>query len=121
MVNKQVTHDSLSATSMPEFHKYWSELWESSTEHNPNAQWLKEEFTTNAYLPEMKFEMVSIDIFHKVIAKLHNWKSPGSDCVHNFFYKKLTHTHTYLYKHINNFILNPHTIPDYIMNGVTYM
>lgn len=43
----------------------------------------------NLEICDMDIDVVPVEIFHSVIKKLKNWKSPGSDCIHNFWYKKI--------------------------------
>jgi len=51
----------------------------------------------------MQIPEISNDILGKVIENIHSWKSPDSDSIHNYRYKKLTCLHPYLLKCINNF------------------
>lgn len=56
-----------------------------------------------------------------IINKLHNWKSPGSDNIHNFWLKKFTCLHNKMVKYINNFINNPEDIPLFLTERKTYL
>ncbi|XP_028158192.1 uncharacterized protein LOC114351251 [Ostrinia furnacalis] len=100
---------------------FWSEIWEEPKDHNDKAEWIEAEYERNEHIQPMPFEFIPIDTFQDVIRRLHNWKAPGSDKIHNFWYKKLTFIHPFLHNHLNEYIKNPETIPDYIMTGTTYM
>lgn len=69
----------------------------------------------------MDFDTIPPDIFQKVLQKQHNWKSPGTDCIHSYWYKKFSSIHNHLHKFLNNFIQEPSILPKYITEGVTYM
>ncbi|XP_060804959.1 uncharacterized protein LOC132902746 [Amyelois transitella] len=115
------TSNQLTDTPLPEtLRQFWANIWENTTYHNNNAEWIDktEEATT---IPNMIFDHIPVDIFLKVIQKTHNWKSPGTDNIHNYWYKKFTCTHPYIHNHINTFITSPDTMPTYITQGVTYM
>lgn len=69
----------------------------------------------------MTFECISIDMLQRIIKKTHNWKTPGSDKIHNYWYKKFTFLQPYILNHINAFIQSPDTMPAYITLGTTYL
>ena len=99
--------------------QFWAELWETPVQHNQYAPWINNNNTS--HIPTMEFEHISIDTFIQVIKRTHNWKSPGTDHIQNYWYKKLTCTHSFIYQHLNKFIETPETMPSYITEGLTYM
>ncbi|KAL0810623.1 hypothetical protein ABMA28_010737 [Loxostege sticticalis] len=111
----------LNTPTPDELRNFWAEIWEMPKNHNNEADWIKTEHERNINIAPMEFEYVPIETFQDVIRKLHNWKAPGSDNLHNFWYKKFTHVHPFLHNYINKFIHDPHTVPDYIMTGITHM
>ncbi|KAL0810285.1 hypothetical protein ABMA28_010444 [Loxostege sticticalis] len=122
--NDTPTNNSATSFNTPTsdtLRKFWAEIWEEAKDHNDDAEWIGAEYDRNVNISPMQFEAVPVEIFHEVIRKLHNWKAPGTDKIHNFWYKKLTYIHPFLHNHINNFIQDPQTIPDYIMTGTTFM
>lgn len=72
-------------------------------------------------IPQMSSTGVSIAVFKKVIARLHNWKCPGVDKLHNFWYKKLTCLYNSLHHYVNRFISNPQDCPESLGERITYM
>ncbi|CAH2094088.1 unnamed protein product [Euphydryas editha] len=104
-----------------EMRRYWADIWENPTYHNNEASWINTEIENSVNIEQMKFEYVQIDTFQDVIRNSHNWKAPGSDFIHNFWYKKFTYIHPYLYNYINEFIRDPTIMPAYITEGITYM
>lgn len=99
---------------------FWASIWENPVEHNKNAEWYTRMAEANV-TPDMEFDNITIDTFLQVLERTHNWKTPGSDNLHNYWYKKFTVTHTHILRHFNYFIKSPYTMPAYITQGVTYM
>ncbi|CAK1582479.1 unnamed protein product [Parnassius mnemosyne] len=101
---------------------FWAGIWEQPIEHNAQAEWIQTELTnSNTNIQAMTFDHISPVIFHKVLSRLHNWKAPGSDNIHSYWYKKFTSSHSFLYNYINIFIQDPKTIPSYVTSGTTFM
>lgn len=120
--NKTPSQPQHNDTPTPgELQQFWAKIWENPVVHNTEADWIREEETKHAEIPSMEFEFVSIDTFQDVLKSLHNWKAPGTDHIHNYFYKKITHIHPLLFNFVNNFIKNPNMLPEYITTGITYM
>jgi hypothetical protein len=70
---------------------------------------------------EMQYEEISTNEISNIIRKLHNWKSPGTDKIQNFWYKRFTCTHGKLAQLINEVINQPEKMPDYLMTGIIYL
>ncbi|KAL0870860.1 hypothetical protein ABMA27_004702 [Loxostege sticticalis] len=104
-----------------ELQTFWAKIWEVPKNHNEEADWIAAECARNIDISPMEFDNVPIDTFQDIIRKLHNWKAPGTDNIHNFWYKKFSFIRPFLHNYINQFIHNPHTIPSYIMAGITHM
>ncbi|XP_075971947.1 uncharacterized protein LOC142973811 [Anticarsia gemmatalis] len=101
---------------------FWASIWQNPVQHNTQAEWIRAEKNHNStHLQTMAFEHIPVDTFHKVLKHLHNWKAPGSDYIHSYWYKKFSSIHGYLHNHINNFILNPNSLPTYLTSGKTFM
>ncbi|CAK1550990.1 unnamed protein product [Leptosia nina] len=109
------------SVALPDLYNYWSNIWENPVQHHSTAEWIFKEQERYSNLQHMDVQFVPIDIFQNVINKLHNWKSPGSDNIHNFWFKKYSFLHPFLHNHINMFLQIPTTLPGYITMGTTYM
>ncbi|XP_050549514.1 uncharacterized protein LOC126910674 [Spodoptera frugiperda] len=118
--SRRQTSDNLSPDP-EQFHTYWSNIWSHVSEHNHAAAWIRDDKQKLENLPDMLLDTIPLEVFVSVITKAHNWKAPGSDNIHNYFYKKFTYLHPSIYNHINNFIKNPQSIPEFITQGLTYM
>jgi hypothetical protein len=55
------------------------------------------------------------------LSKTHNWKSPGSDQIPNYWLKAFSATHSYITKFINTIIEEPNQMPDWLTTGITYL
>lgn len=100
---------------------YWSGIWEEKVQHNVQADWILKEKEKWENIEEMEFEEVTESDLTNITARLHNWKSPGIDKIHNFWYKKLTTLHKFIAKNITEIILGKQNIPNFIATGITYM
>lgn len=113
-----------STTNTPtkeDLESFWSSIWEEQVEHNDKATWAIDEETKWEMIGEMEFtEITETDITH-ITNRLHNWKSPGIDKIHNFWYKKLTSLHKCIAKNLTDIVLGEQNIPDFIATGITYM
>jgi hypothetical protein len=54
------------------------------------------------------------------LLKVHNWKSPESDQIQNYWLKALSAAHRHITKNFNAIMEEPKTIPDWLTIGITY-
>ncbi|XP_050679442.1 uncharacterized protein LOC126975555 [Leptidea sinapis] len=99
---------------------FWSGIWEQQVHHNDKADWIIEEENKWNAIEEMDFTEITETDKNNITARLHNWKSPGIDKIHNFWYKKLFSLHKIMAKNITD-IIGKQKIPDFIATGITYM
>ncbi|XP_047019155.1 uncharacterized protein LOC124637519 [Helicoverpa zea] len=104
-----------------ELHRFWSGIWAEPVQHNADAEWLDADADIVDKITPMQFDHIPIDVFVTVLCKAHNWKAPGSDRIHNYWYKKLTILHPLLHNHINNFVQTPNSMPHFVTQGLTYL
>ncbi|XP_063897007.1 uncharacterized protein LOC135118563 [Helicoverpa armigera] len=107
--------------SADELHRFWSGIWSEPVRHNADAEWLDADAEIVDTIIPMQFEHIPIDVFVEVLNKAHNWKAPGSDRIHNYWYKKFTRLHPQLHNHINDFLQTPNSMPHFVTQGLTYM
>ena len=55
------------------------------------------------------------------LSKAHNWKSPGSDQIQNYWFKAYPVTHRHITKNFNAIIEDPEKAPDWLTTGITYL
>ncbi|PZC84738.1 hypothetical protein B5X24_HaOG204286 [Helicoverpa armigera] len=113
------TNEQNLETPPPEIlREFWANIWENPVEHDKQAEWINQ---VSSEISDMNFEFIPIDTFIDVLKRTHSWKAPGTDNIHNYWYKKFTRIHPLIHNHINTFIKSPHLLPAYITHGVTYM
>lgn len=101
--------------------EFWSGIWSEPKDHRENAFWIKEEEEWCQNTPEMRQPEISPEMVRRVTQKLQNWKAPGVDGIHNFWWKHFSSTHGVLAKWFQKALVNPETIPLSFTEGVTYM
>jgi hypothetical protein len=104
-----------------ELEQFWAGIWETEVQHNEDASWIHEEVRKCEAVEEMKFEEITESDIEAVTSRLHNWKSPGIDRIHNFWYKKFHVLHKAIAKSITGIIQGQQNTPEFIAQGVTYM
>ena len=55
------------------------------------------------------------------LSKAHNWKSPGSDQIQNYWLKAFPATHRHIIKNFNAIIEEPEKAPDWLTTGIIYL
>lgn len=101
-------------------HKFWSGVWSEKCVHDERAYWIGE---AQAGMPQTQMEEVNItesDIA-EVLRKANNWASPGSDKVHNYWWKYFTNVHTTLATLFQKSLSDPSIIPESFTLGVTHL
>lgn len=115
------TETSLDPPAIQQVEEYWSTLWSSTGSHNQQAQWIQEEKDNHSDLPQMGFQEITAAQLHAVLLRAHNWKAPGPDKLQNFWYKRLTSTHTKMATILTECIKHPDLCPAWLSQGVTYL
>jgi hypothetical protein len=68
---------------MEEVELYWKSLWGEKVQHNKKAESIrreeKEKINNKNWMPIRTMKTTSI------LSKIHNWKSPGSDQIPNYW------------------------------------
>ena len=55
------------------------------------------------------------------LSKAHNWKSPGSDQIQNYWLAAFPAAHSHIIKNFNVVMKEPHKAPDWLTTGVAYL
>ncbi|XP_050550436.1 uncharacterized protein LOC118279092 [Spodoptera frugiperda] len=118
----ETPHDTnIELPTTEQLEAFWSGIWEDEVQHNETADWISDEAARWSSLEEMDFVEVTESDITNTTAKLHNWKCPGIDKIHNYWFKKLDCLHKILAKNITEIILGKQNIPEFIATGITYM
>ena len=76
----------------------WSGIWGKTKKGNFEATWLKLERHRVYGISEMEVINITASDISRVLKRAQNWKIPGSDMVHNFWYKHLIRAYPVLTK-----------------------
>jgi hypothetical protein len=69
----------------------------------------------------MEHSPITTENLFRLVAKSLNWKAPGPDGINNFWIKLFTATHPNPAHHFNQFIEDAGNIPDFLVQGITYL
>lgn len=100
--------------------KFWSTMWNKPNDTEKTN--LFSEYLLD-YLPDAEEQIIfpSYAEFQDIIKYLPNWKAAGCDGVYNFFIKKCTPIHPFLYNSIKDICLNGKTPESWFYKGLTYL
>ncbi|XP_054744487.1 uncharacterized protein LOC129248901 [Anastrepha obliqua] len=110
--------------SMDEFRSYWSagrSIWSKPQKYNTSASWIAEVREKYSSIPILGFSAVTPEEVAKVARRLHNWKTPGCDNLHAYWFKKLTCIHDKLAALFTKIITGEEELPNFATLGTTYM
>ncbi|XP_031333830.1 uncharacterized protein LOC116163840 [Photinus pyralis] len=93
---------------------FWKNMWSHESKHNDKAYWIEEEEQIHGDIKEQEDYIVTEKELKQTIKQLPNWKGPGKDNIHNFWYKRFTILHKHLTAQINKVIQNPTEFPTFI-------
>ena len=97
---------------------YWKSLWGEEAQYNEGAECIRRELQRKvSYIVWMPIKITEITLY---LCKAHNWKSPGSDQIQNYWPKAFPATHSHITKNFNEIIEEPEKAPDWLTTGITY-
>ena len=99
---------------------FWKTIWSEPSSHNKGAEWLKEVKEKMSDLRKQENIKISIEDVKLVIRKMSNWKAPGPDGVHGFWFKKLSNLHIKLTEFLQE-ALDTGIVPDWMTLGRTVL
>lgn len=119
--SKDLSNNNSEQLSMHEITEFWSNIWGTPKTYNKSASWLKEEIIRSNSIEEMPNVVVTVADINVATRKTINWKSPGKDGIHNYWYKKLTSIHPKMASLFNEVLLDPSRMPAFMTEGMTYL
>ena len=119
-IETETKFDIPSPPSEAELKQFWGEnIFGQSDLYDPNADWIPDWRNQYTGLQEQEWTNLNMhDVSHQLNKQL-NWKAPGIDRVPNYWLKALSSTHNALSSAMNECILLPHTIPQWLVTGRT--
>lgn len=100
--------------------EFWENTWSESVEHK-RTKWLYDEKKSISNIKTMLNWKITTDELKEAIRKTPNWKAPGADKIHNFWFKQFVSTHEQLSRCYNHLLENPTEIPKFMVVGITYL
>lgn len=99
---------------------FWHGIW-GNARHHKDAYWIKDEMNRVNTVPEMNPIHITEHQVKLVVASLGNWRTPGVDRIHAYWWKHLTNVHEILASQFQRAIQQPEIIPEFFTQGITYM
>ena len=97
--------------------RFWTKIWQPK-KHNENAEWINNitrELDGLEEGPEME---IHVDLLRTTLKRISNWKKPGYDGIHGFWFKKFTSIHDRLALEMNR-CLQDAQVPYWMTKGKT--
>ena len=85
---------------------------------NEKAEWINLITRELEKLEEGPKAKIHTDLLRPTLKKLSNWKTPGHDCIHDFWFKKFTSVHDRLVLEMNKCLHTAH-VPEWVTKGRT--
>ncbi|XP_074000237.1 uncharacterized protein [Rhodnius prolixus] len=101
--------------------EYWGNLWSAAGDYNRNAAWLRMLEVERRPGQEMVFEGFTEEEIGNALRKCANWKAPGPDGIHNFWWKRFSAVYGRLAEVFSLTIADPWRLPAFMTLGVTYL
>ena len=99
--------------------KFWKPLYENEKEYHKHAAWLQEYKTSANNITEATYSEITTNEIESATSEFSNWKSPGLDKLHNFWWNKLTTLHPKVAVAFDKLIVQPENCPDWLTTGQT--
>ena len=100
---------------------FWVSTWGNAVKHNLKASWIRREQTRVSNVTAMEHSPITTEQVSRLIAKTLEQKATGPDEINNFWIKRFTATHSYLAHHFDQFMEDAGNIPDFLVQGITYL
>ena len=90
----------------------------ATKKHNENAEWIKNITRELEGLEEGTKTEIHIDLPKTTLERIPNWKTPGHDGIHGFWFRKFTSIHGRLAVEMNRCIQGAH-VPKWMTKGTS--
>ena len=100
---------------------FWEKIWSDSKTHSSQATWIEKLSKEYEALKEQEWSEITLEDLKHALKKSSKWKWPRKDKIPNFWLNVFHETHTRLTQLYNLIITNPKQIPQWLVNGITYL
>ena len=97
--------------------RFWTKIWPPK-QHNEKAEWINYIARELEQLEEGPKAEIHIDLPKRTLKKVSNWKTPGHDGIHGFWFKTFTLIHDRLALEMNKCRQTEH-VPEWMTKGRT--
>ena len=100
-----------------ETERFWTKISQPKN-HNENAEWINNitrELDGHEVGPKME---IQVDLLKTTLKRILNWKAPGHDGIHGFWFKIFTSIHGRLALEMNRCLQDAH-VPKWMTKGKT--
>ena len=97
--------------------RFWSKMWEQK-DHNKNAEWINNRETELRMFEEGTQMNIHPDGLKAKLKKMANWKAPGLDGMHGFWFKKFNSIHDRFATEMNKCIQETE-MPEWMTKEIT--
>ena len=117
-VYQQLGRDNNKTHQQPngkEIERFWTKIWQPK-QHNEKAEWINHITRELEQHEEGPKAEIHTDLLRTTLKKVSNWKTPGHDGIHGFWFKKFTSIHDRLVLEMNK-CLQTAQVPDWMTKG----
>ena len=72
--------------------QFWGNIWSQSADHKKDAKWLQD-LQSEVNVKKQEKTDITTGSLKKILGRMPNWKSPGSDLVQRFWLKSFSSLH----------------------------
>ena len=102
-----------------ETERFWTKIWQPK-QHNEKVEWINHITRELEQLKEGPKAEIHTDLLRTTLEKVSNWKTPGHDGIHGFWFKKFTSIHERLVLEMNKCLQTAH-VPEWMTKGRTIL
>ena len=106
--------------SESDLREFWGEkIFGQEDLYNPDASWIPKWRNEYRELKEQEWHDLCVDDLSNQLSRQLNWKAPGIDLVPNYWLKTLVAAHPVLTCALNECIVQPDSLPQWLVTGRT--
>ena len=91
---------------------FWTKIWQLKI-HNEKAEWINHITRELEELEEDRKAEIHTDLLQTTLPKVSNWKTPGHDGIHGFWFKRFASIHDRLALEMNKCLQTTH-VPEWM-------
>ena len=73
-----------------ETQRFWTKIWQQKKKHDKRDEWINDITRERERLEEGPKAEILIDLLKTTLKRIPNWKTPGHDGIHGFWFKKFS-------------------------------